>query len=130
MSKTISMDIILFVASSSVSPHSSEEFLEPDPGQEFRLVNTKQHSRAKPFVDSWINYSFHPCEYEKAEGVRCSAFSTRKYWYYDKMVDKCALFIFRGCDGNANRFKYKNVCEMCLKCRQERRYQDCNKSKI
>ena len=106
----------------------AEKFLEPDPGQEFQSVQVDEHSQALPFVGPWKNYAFNPCDYEKAEGSSCSKYRQRKYWFYDKMRDSCALFVFRGCEGNANRFKYKSYCEMCLLCRQERRYQDCNKT--
>ena len=105
----------------------AEKFLKPDLGQELKSVKIEKDSRSLPFVGPWINYAFDPCEYEKAEGIRCSKYSPRKYWFYDKIKDSCELFIFRGCEGNANRYKYKSYCEMCLLCRQERRYQDCNK---
>ena len=105
----------------------AEKFLKPDLGQELKSVKIEKDSRSLPFVGPWINYAFDPCEYEKAEGIRCSKYSPRKYWFYDKVRDSCVLFIFRGCEGNANRYKYKSYCEMCLLCRKERRYQDCNK---
>ena len=106
----------------------AEKFLEPDPGQEFKSAEIEGHHRALPFVGPWMKYNFNPCAYDKAEGHECSKYDgPRKYWFYDKSKDSCELFIFRGCDGNANRFKYKSYCEMCLSCRQERRYQDCNK---
>ena len=106
----------------------AEEFLEPDPGQELKTVRIEKDTRALPFVGPWINYAFHPCKYDKAEGIMCSKYKARKYWFYDKTRDSCELFVFRGCEGNANRYKYKSYCEMCLLCRQERRYQDCNKN--
>jgi len=51
-----------------------------------------------------------------------SCSSTLRRWYYDTETGDCKTFIWRGCDGNDNRFRSRRQCERRCKGRSAALY--------
>ncbi len=90
----------------TVSPSIPESAKPID--EEFRtgrILTGYQPLNAK-LMDSIISTEF--CFLQKEEG---SCEESQLQWFYDRGDGVCKQFIYRGCDGNANRFANRQECE-------------------